>query len=86
MKTVWKFQLPITDSFTVAMPKGAKILKAEQQGNIPCLWALVNSENTHESRSFVMRGTGYPLDGVDTEKYIGTFLIDWLVFHLFEVE
>ena len=84
--TVYKYPIPIEDEFNLELPIGAKILKIELQGNHPNIWALVNSENENQKRSFRFAGTGHSLPEKEL-NYIGSVHMNsgQLVFHLFEV-
>jgi len=87
-KTIWKFELEITDKQFIRMPKGAELLSVQTQSESPCLWAFVNPNGATEERCFEVFGTGHPIHcdiGID-RKYIGTFQIrdGALVFHVFE--
>jgi len=82
--TVWKFQIPISDTPQIEMPQGAQILHAAMQYNQPCIWARVDPTAPIETRYFNLRGTGHPnADG----EHIGSMLTDngQLVLHLFEL-
>ena len=92
MKTIWKFEIPLSLSFTIKMPIDAKILciDVDQKNGCPCIWALVNPEEAKMKRYFEIYGTGmgiYCDMGID-RKYIGTFQLNSgaLVFHVFERE
>lgn len=70
----------------VDMPKAAKILSCEFQGESAFVWALVDPSNDEEVRSFAVFGTGHQLpDDIYLAKYVGTMFKDnWgLVFHVF---
>jgi hypothetical protein len=56
------------------------------QNNIPCIWALVNTEEELEVRTFATLGTGHPVSTFNTYAYIGTYQLEKkeLVFHVFE--
>ena len=85
MRTVWKWTFIIRDHVAVEMPKGAKILSVQMQGNTPCFWAEVDPKEEKEVRHFEIYGTGHML--CDTpKKYIGTFQVSngTLVFHVYE--
>ena len=87
-KTIWKFQLEVTDKQFIRMPKEAELLSVQTQNETPCLWALVNPNSPTEERCFEVFGTGHPVHcdmGID-RKFIGTFQLQGgvLVFHLFE--
>lgn len=87
--TVYKFPIHTTDEQTIDMPQGAKVLCAKLQGDTLCLWALVSPRAPRERRTFLVRGTGHPIDvaeGYDVQ-YVDTFMMydGGLVFHVFEV-
>ena len=43
MRSVWKYELDLKDEQSVPMPKGAQGLCVQVQGEIPCVWAYVES-------------------------------------------
>lgn len=86
MRTIWKFPLAVMDAQPIRMPKGAKILTVQRQGEGACLWAMVDSGHDTELRVFEIHGTGNPIAvemGIE-QKYIGTFQSPPLVWHVFE--
>lgn len=88
-KTIYKYNLKVMGRQTIELPIGAEILTIQSQYENPCLWALVDPENTDsKSRVIEMFGTGHPV-GYDmgvSRKYISTFQLNGgqLVFHVFE--
>ncbi len=89
MKTIWKFELEATRLQNIIMPKGAKILCVQMQGETACLWALVNpDEKETEARNIETFGTGHTIseDEGTSREYIGTYQLlgGSLVFHVFE--
>ena len=89
MKRVFKYPLVIDDVVEVIMPKGAKVLTVQMQHNVPCIWAVVESEETElESRFFRIAGTGHGIVDEIVDNYIDTFQMrdGMLVFHLFEIK
>lgn len=85
MATIWKFPIPIADSFSISMPCAAEFLFVAAQDGQGCLWARVSpSEQGREERKFLLRGTGHEVDGAC--MYVGSFILrdGALVFHLFE--
>lgn len=88
---IWKYPLEITDTQTVSMPFGAKILCVQTQNNAPCLWALISnadSPNSPEPRRIEVHGTGNPIPEQDgwVRLYIGTVQTHggMMVWHVFE--
>ena len=85
MKTIWKFKLEAQTIQRISMPQGAEILTVQEQGGVPHLWAICDSESPLVDRHFLMYGTGHRID-IAFDKYIGTFQLmnGKLVFHVFE--
>ncbi len=83
MATIWKYMVG-ADDFSVEMPKGARVLDVQLQGELVQMWALVDPDAEVVTRNFVTYGTGHPITNPDELLYIGTFQVNWLVFHLFE--
>ena len=88
MKTIHKYQLINIDSeVKVEMPRFAQILTLDIQRGIPCIWAIVHTEDKPITRTFIIKGTGHDCTDLgDDTPYIGTFFIhqENLVFHVFE--
>jgi hypothetical protein len=87
MKSIWKFPLKVTDTQTVQLPIGSKILSAKTQGEDIVLYALVDTKEIQkEVISVRIFGTGHPVD-ISTESwhYLDTVLHhgDMLVWHIF---
>jgi len=85
MKTIWKFEAPLTGVFSLEMPKGAEILSFQGQKDKLCIWAIVETDAQIERRRFCIGGTGYWLPE-NFGRYIGTTQTHGgdLVWHLFE--
>lgn len=84
MKTIHKFPIRIDDAQDVMLPFGAHILTAAYQGDTLCLWAMVESDNTPETRRVLIYGTGHQIRDtglryIDTVQQAGGKLI-WHVF------
>lgn len=85
MRTIWKYELNITDTQTLEMPKGAKILSVSNQRGKLQLWALVDDMNDLEDRDIEILATGEPVPYANTfREFIGTVVIDPFVWHVFE--
>lgn len=90
MYKVFKYtiQEEAEDYFSLPLPKGAKILSVQEQGDEPQIWALVDSNAPEEKRNFLLVGTGHPIkENPEALNFIGTFQIDGgaYVGHLFEI-
>ena len=86
MMTIWKFPLDVTDEQLISMPSEAEILSLQVQSGIPCIWATVDSSRPAENRRFFTHGTGHNITRAHIGKFIGTYQIGSLVFHVFEVQ
>ncbi len=87
--TIHKFPLPAGSKVSIEMPQFAHILCVQTQGGIPCVWAVVDTDQPMETRTLRIFGTGHPLDeGHNSSHYIGTFQLaeGSFVGHLFEPE
>jgi len=87
MNTIWKFEVPILDEFTLRMPEGAKVLSVGEQWGTLVLWALVDPTAECVDKRFAVRGTGHPTHDLSAEDYIGTAITGGgsLVWHVFGV-
>lgn len=89
MKTVYKYQLNMTDRQVILLPMRAKPLHAEIQGNKPVLWAFVDTEELELFEYSVrIAGTGHEIKGFEPEHYLNTFTTHngELVWHVFVKE
>lgn len=83
MKTVWKYELAITDLQLVAVPSDFEILSAQPQGESLCVWILVDPESEKINRLFEIKGAGHELED-KKRTFIDTFQMSLgLVFHVF---
>lgn len=88
METIYKYVLPVDDTAVIEIPLGSKILSVAFQGEDLCLWAIVTADSPSRPpvrRTFHVRGTGHPADGIRHKSFLGTaFHPAGLVFHVFE--
>ena len=88
-KSIWKFKLSLDEQQIIKMPEGAEILTIQSQGNVPCIWALVEPDAPKENRCFEIIGTGdfITFENEIQKKYINTFQLHGgaLIFHVFEI-
>jgi hypothetical protein len=84
-RAVWKWVLePALNE--ISMPRGARILTVQLQGDKPVVWALVDPNAPCEVRKLRAVATGIEWS-CDAFHYIGTFQFNHavpLVFHVFE--
>ena len=89
-KVIWKFPiLKMLEEFELDIPKGAEILTVQMQSGRAQLWALVESQQSTEKRTFFVCGTGqevHPSIADGRGHYIGTFQEEGgaLIWHFFE--
>ena len=85
IESIWKFPIKVTDTQTIEVPKGAKIMSITTpmlaaKEELPCLYVMVNpAEEEKEKRAIEIYGTGHPIDcSIDeqgmgvTRQFIGT--------------
>jgi hypothetical protein len=82
---VWKFPIPIRDTFTIDLPIGAKVLHAEVQGRMPTMWVLLNPKAPTYPHMFLIVGTGNPVgeEAINCCDHVATFQMPPFVWHLF---
>lgn len=89
MSTIWKYDLEVTDTQVLRLPRGAEFLTVQYQfqgsRGCPRLWALVDPEQPPEKYTIYTFGTGHTIANAEGLSYIGTYqLMDGeLVFHVF---
>lgn len=84
MRTIWKFEIPVTDEVAVTMPRGAEVIEvAHLMVGVLVMWAIVDTDEPEVSRRFSIRGTGHPLGEVG--EHLATVQTPGvLVWHCFE--
>lgn len=87
---VWKYQFPgNTFKHTHYIPNGAKVVHYALQDDVPTVWYEVNPDRVKTERTFmfIMTGESFTIRDEYSPNYqhVGTFIIDWLVVHLYEV-
>lgn len=85
MVRIWKYKLRIEKSQEIEFPENAKILTAQVQDNIPCIWAEVDdSKAKKEIKTFYLIPTGEEVN--NGSRYIATlpFNNGKIIQHLYE--
>jgi hypothetical protein len=90
MKTIYKYQLAYTRTFSIEMPQSAKILTVLMQGGIPCIWAEIDTTKPMVNRKFILLTTGEEMRGLGSAAYVGSFVATgtdtpWFVGHLYDL-
>lgn len=86
MTTIWKFPISIIDRPRVRMPGGAEIIHVglDPEG-VPCLWALVDSDEKPIIYDFWLCGTGNRIpDNLYANRHVGSFVEGPFVWHVFQ--
>jgi hypothetical protein len=84
MRTIYKYPFNVSDVVELELPRGARVLHIDVQGGLPCLWALVDTDNPPERAAFRLFGTGQPLpDDVTHTGHVTTFFHGPFVWHVF---
>lgn len=86
MKTIFKYQLEITDVQTLQIPVNSTILSVQLQNDTLCMWVLVNTENKIENVNIHIFGTGHEINPEIPLAYISTVQLygGKLIFHIFK--
>lgn len=84
MNIIYKYPLKLVDTQIFELPMGADILTVQNQNDVICLWALVNTKRPKIKRKIQIIGTGNKID-IDLHSYIflNTTQINGFVWHIF---
>ena len=69
--TIFKYQMPVLESFKMELPQGAQIIRVEDQNGMFWLWAVVDTNAPLEDRHFKAFKTGAPMPADRFLYYIG---------------
>jgi hypothetical protein len=81
-KKIYKYEFDWNNE-TIALPKGAHILRAELQNNEPYLWAVVDPDQPEVQRQINVYGTGWDILE-ESGIYINTVFDGPYVWHFFD--
>jgi len=89
-KEIWKVSLKITEWQEALFPKNTQILSIQVQNNIPCIWFMVDLDETLASKMETIKlqtvGTGMSFSfSPETHKFLGTYQIGGFVGHVFQI-
>ncbi len=70
-KTIFKYQMPIQEQFSMDLPKGAEIIRVADQGGMFWLWAIIDTEAPMEIRNFRAFKTGSSMPAMRDLRYLG---------------
>ena len=84
-QVIWKYPVPVEDSFEVDLPKGAQILHVGAQGVMYFMWCLITHPATSvEVRRFRVFDTGQLIPDDEDLTHVATWQQAGFVWHLFE--
>lgn len=86
-RVIFKYQMPVLETFTMKLPEGAEILRMEDQGGMFWMWALVRTDVPDEERQFHAFKCGGKVPDHLNLRYIGlccVFVQQELGLYIFE--
>lgn len=88
MRTVWKYEIPVSEHVELWAPEGMEIVHAApfmvQMPQVLVIWCLVETENPQALHRLAVHGTGHPVG--DGEEYVASVQVPPFVWHVFQVE
>lgn len=69
--TIFKYQMPVLERFKMQLPKGANIIRMDDQDGMFWLWAVVDTNAELEWRNFCAIKTGAPVPAGLKLQYLG---------------
>jgi hypothetical protein len=82
-RTVWKYDLPLADEFTITIPTAHKVVHIGPDANdVICMWVEVDAEVDVHNFTFHVEGTGHQLRPWCVHQ--GTWVAAPYVWHLYE--
>lgn len=82
MRTIHKFDVAYGGQVKHMLPADARVVHVAMDG-VPCLWVELHLDRPRIYRTFRTYCTGDPIDA--DAKYVGTFLADGFVGHVYEL-
>lgn len=82
MFKILQYELSLTFSQEIEMPKGAEILCVQMYEGVPHMWVKADPDASLVARKFLAFGTYNTLHG--PLKYIATYQVNYHVINLFE--
>lgn len=89
MKTIWKYELKITDTQEIEVPLGSTILSIGNQNGRLCMWLIIRAdgdtpeEMAVENMTINIVGTGHKLSD-NIGLFVDTVIIDQFVWHVYQ--
>lgn len=70
-RVIYKYQMPVLEQFEMTLPKGANILRVQDQGGMFWMWAEVRTDVPDETRKFWAFKCGGKIPDNLVLQYIG---------------
>ena len=86
-RVIFKYQMPVLESFEMTLPQGAEIIRVADQGGMFWLWAVVRTDVPDEARQFHAYKCGGKIPDDLNLKYVGfcaVFVQQELGLYIFE--
>lgn len=85
MRTIWKYDVPITDEFTLAIPGFGRVVSVGlDPSDKPSIWVTVDTEADASESTFAVVGTGNPMP--DGAMPVGTIRQDPFMWHVCQID
>lgn len=82
---MYKYQFEFAKEVDIEIPDGPTMLSVQLQNGVPCMWAMVNTENKPKVYKLACYWTGEEITNADQLRFIDTVqAADNLVWHVFE--
>jgi hypothetical protein len=83
MKTIWKYEIAITDRQTLKVPCGGKAIHVGMDpSGAECIWFEVETENNEYYTTIFVVCTGNPIPQEATQ-HVGSLVRGWMVWHVY---
>ena len=83
----WKYEIkPLHGFQEFKIPMGAVILDIKMQNGVPCFWAIVWEKMEKRTLFIVQYYTGADHVELDNTDYLGTYMANELVYHVFMIK
>lgn len=85
-RTIWKYQIPVLEDFTIKLPTGAEIIRFANEGGKLWLWAVVNPSAEIEDRRLLAfkAGAEMPSEPMDYLGCAAIYIQAELMLYYFE--
>ena len=71
MKVIYKYQLPFKEVAEIKLPRDAEVVRIDGLDGFLWLWAIVDTDNETEDRTFYLFKTGAPMPADMKLRYLG---------------